>query len=128
VNQFIDKRRFEAVILGWSIGFDPDQYDIWFSGKTKEKEFNFVGYNNPEVDALLEKGRRTFDIEARKKIYYRMQEILAEDLPYIFLYVPEATPIVNARFMGIRPSPIGIEYNLPKWFVPKPLQRHHLEP
>jgi peptide/nickel transport system substrate-binding protein len=57
-----------------------------------------------------------------------MQEILAEDLPYIFLYVPEATPIVNARFMGIRPSPIGIEYNLPKWFVPKPLQRHHLEP
>jgi peptide/nickel transport system substrate-binding protein len=128
VNQFIDKRRFEAVILGWSIGFDPDQYDIWFSGKTKEKEFNFVGYNNPEVDALLEKGRRTFDIEARKKIYYRMQEILAEDLPYIFLYVPEATPIVNARFMGIKPSPIGIEYNLPKWFVPKPLQRHQMEP
>jgi peptide/nickel transport system substrate-binding protein len=128
VNQFIDKRRFEAVILGWSISFDPDQYDIWFSGKTKEKEFNFVGYNNPEVDALLEKGRRTFDIEARKKIYYRMQEILAEDLPYIFLYVPEATPIVNARFRGIKPSPIGIEYNLPKWFVPKPLQRHRMEP
>ncbi|HTR45233.1 MAG TPA: peptide-binding protein [Thermodesulfovibrionales bacterium] len=128
VNQFIDKRRFEAVILGWSISFDPDQYDIWFSGKTKEKEFNFVGYNNPEVDALLEKGRRTFDIELRKKIYFRMQEILAEDLPYIFLYVPEATPIVQARFKGIRSSPIGIEYNLPKWFVPKPLQRHRMEP
>jgi len=124
INEFIDKRRFEAVILGWSIGIDPDQYDIWHSSKTREKEFNFVSYNNPEVDALLEKGRRTFNIEERKKIYYKIQEILADELPYIFLYVPDATPIVHARFKGIMPSPIGISYNLPKWYVPKPLQRH----
>jgi peptide/nickel transport system substrate-binding protein len=128
VNEFIDKRRFEAVILGWSISPDPDQYDIWYSKKTKEKEFNFVSYSDPEVDALLEKGRRTYNIEERKKDYFRIQEILAEDLPYIFLYVPDATPIVHARFKGIKPSPIGITYNLPKWYVPKQLQRHHLVP
>jgi len=124
INEFIDKRRFEAVILGWLIGLDPDQYDIWHSSKTGEKEFNFVSYSNHEVDALLEKGRRTFDREERKKAYYRIQEILAEDLPYIFLYVPDATPIVHARFKGIKPSPIGITYNLHKWYVPKPLQRY----
>jgi peptide/nickel transport system substrate-binding protein len=128
INEFVDKRRFEAVILGWSIGLDPDQYDIWNSGKTKEKEFNFASYSNPEVDRLLEEGRRTFNIEERKKAYFRIQEILAEDLPYIFLYVPDATPIVSARFKGIRPSPIGITYNLPKWYVPQGLQRHRLEP
>jgi peptide/nickel transport system substrate-binding protein len=111
VNEFIDKRRFEAVILGWSISPDPDQYDIWYSKKTKEKEFNFVSYSDPEVDALLEKGRRTYNIEERKKDYFRIQEILAEDLPYIFLYVPDATPIVHARFKGIKPSPIGITYH-----------------
>ncbi len=87
-----------------------------------------MGYNNPEVDTLLEKGRRTFDINERKKAYFRIQEILADELPYIFLYVPESTPIVHARFKGIEPSPIGIEYNLPKWYVPKPLQRHQMEP
>lgn len=128
VNEFIDKRRYEVVILGWSIGLDPDQYDIWYSGKTKEKEFNFVSYSNPEVDALLEKGRRTYDIAERKKSYYRIQEILADELPYIFLYVPDATPIVHGRFKDIRPSPIGITYNLPKWYVPKQIQRHHVEP
>ena len=128
VNNFIDKKRFEAVILGWSIGLDPDQYDIWHSSKTKEKEFNFISYNNPEVDELLEKGRRTFDITERKKAYFRIQEILADELPYIFLYVPDATPIVNARFKGIKPSPIGISYNLPKWYVPKELQRHRMGP
>ncbi|MCK5289191.1 MAG: peptide-binding protein, partial [Candidatus Omnitrophica bacterium] len=41
INEFIDKKRFEVVLLGWSIGLDPDQYDIWHSSKTKEKEFNF---------------------------------------------------------------------------------------
>ncbi len=128
VNEFIDKRRFEAVILGWSISPDPDQYDIWHSSKTREKEFNFIGYNNPEVDELLEKGRRTFNIEERKKAYFRIQEILAEEVPYIFLYVPDATPIVHSRFKGIKPSPIGISYNLPKWYVPKPLQKHAMEP
>jgi peptide/nickel transport system substrate-binding protein len=128
VNEFIDKRRFEAVILGWSIGLDPDQYDIWHSSKTKEKEFNFLAYNNPEVDALLERGRRTFEINERKKAYFRIQEILADEVPYIFLYVPDATPIVHARFRGIKPAPIGISYNLPKWYVPEKLQRYRMEP
>jgi len=127
INEFIDKRRFEAVILGWNIGPDPDQFDIWHSSKTGEKEFNFVSYSNPEVDELLEKGRRTFDINKRKRIYYRLQEILAEDLPYVFLYVPDAIPILHARFKGIKPSPIGITYNIHKWYVPGRLQRHTIE-
>ncbi len=128
INHFIHKKRFQAVIIGWGINIDPDQYDIWHSSKTREKEFNFISYNNPEVDELLEKGRRTFDIEERKKAYFRIQEILAEELPYIFLYVPDALPIVHARFKGIKPSPIGIGYNLHKWYVPEKLQRHSIEP
>jgi len=125
INEFIDKRRFEAVILGWSLGLDPDQYDIWHSSKTKEKEFNFVSYKNSEVDELLEKGRRTFDIEKRKKMYHRIHEILAEELPYIFLYVPDATPVVHKRFKGIDPAPlIGMGYNIHKWYVPEGQQRH----
>jgi peptide/nickel transport system substrate-binding protein len=128
VNQFIDKRRFEAVLLGWSIGLDADQYDIWHSSKTKEKELNFISYNNPEVDGLLEKGRRTFDINERKKAYFRIQEILAEEAPYLFLYVPDATPVVHARVKGIKPTPIGISYNLPQWYVPKDRQRNTMEP
>ncbi|GAB4485753.1 MAG: peptide-binding protein [Thermodesulfovibrionales bacterium] len=128
INEFIDKRRFEVVLLGWNIGLDPDQYDIWHSSKTKEKELNFVSYSNPEVDRLLEQGRRTFAVEERKKAYYRIQEILADELPYLFLYVPEATPIVHARFQGITPTPIGISYNLPKWYVPTQRQKNRMEP
>jgi peptide/nickel transport system substrate-binding protein len=128
INEFVDKKRFEAIVLGWSIGLDPDQYDIWHSSKTRPKELNFISFANSEVDDLLETGRRTYDIEGRKKAYFRIQEILAEELPYIFLYVPESTPVVHNRFHGIKPSPIGIRYNMTKWYVPKQLQRHRMEP
>ena len=97
----IDKRSFDAIILGWSMSRDPDLYDIWHSSKTKKGEYNFIGYKNAEVDRLLVEGRRTFDIEKRKKIYYRIHAILAEEQPYAFLYVPDATPIVHKRFKGI---------------------------
>ena len=123
INEFIDKRKFEATILGWTIGQDPDLFDIWHSSKTGPKELNFISYNNPEVDRLLIKARETFDQNERKRYYDRFQEILAEDQPYTFLYVPEALPVVNARIHGIEPAPAGIMYNFIKWFVPKGLQR-----
>ncbi|MBF0318616.1 MAG: peptide-binding protein [Nitrospirae bacterium] len=124
LNEFIDKKRFDAVILGWGIGLDGDQYDIWHSSKTKEKEFNFVSYANPEVDKLLDAGRRTFDLNKRKEAYYKIQDILADELPYVFLYVPDALVAVNKKFMGIKPTTIGIGYNLPKWYVPKRYQKN----
>lgn len=124
INDFIDKRRFEAVILGWTLGQDPDIFDIWHSSKTGAKQLNFIGYKNPEVDRLLVMGRRIFDREKRKKIYFRIQEILAEDQPYTFLYVPMALPIIHARFRGIEPAPAGISYNFIRWWVPKNEQKY----
>ncbi len=124
INDFIDKRRFEAVILGWTLGQDPDIYDIWHSSKTGPKQLNFIGYKNPEVDRLLVLGRRTFDREKRRQIYFKIQEILAEDQPYTFLYVPMALPIIHARFHGIKPAPAGISYNFIRWWVPKNEQKY----
>jgi peptide/nickel transport system substrate-binding protein len=128
INEFIDKRKFDAVILGWNITPDPDQFDIWHSSKTGPKELNHVGFANPEVDRLLDEGRSTFDIEKRKKAYFRIQEILAEEQPYVFLYVPEALPVVHNRFRGIVPAPAGITYNFVKWYVPAGLQKHRVQP
>jgi len=115
----IDKRSFDAIILGWSMSRDPDLYDIWHSSKTKKGEYNFIGYKNAEVDRLLVAGRRTFDVEKRKKIYYRIHDILADEQPYAFLYVPDATPIVHKRFKGIEVAPLGIMYDFIHWYVPK---------
>ena len=124
LHQFVDKHRFEAIILGWSIGLDPDNYIMWHSSQTGPGQYNFVSYSNPEVDRLLERGRRTFDPAERKRIYQRIHAVLAEDQPYCFLYVPDALPIVDARFHGIKQEKAGIWYNFEEWWVPEPLQRY----
>lgn len=128
INDFINKRRFDAVILGWTIPPDPDAYDVWHSSKTAPEELNFISYKNAEVDELLEKGRSTFNQRERKKYYDRFQEILAEDQPYTFLYVPDELTIINKRFRGIEPAPIGLDYNFIKWYVPRDEQKFVMKP
>ena len=108
VNDFINKRKFDATILGWTIPMEPDLYDVWHSSKTGPQELNFISYKNEEVDALIVKARETFDQPVRKRCYDRIQEILAEEQPYLFLYVPDALPIIHARFRGVEIAPLGI--------------------
>ncbi len=123
LKEFINSRKFEATILGWTIPMDPDLYDVWHSSKTGPEQLNFISYANAEVDRLLEDGRSTFSQKERKRIYDRIQEILAEEQPYVFLYVPDALPIFNARIRGIEPAPLGIGYNRIKWYVPRGEQK-----
>jgi len=119
LHEFVDKKQFEAVLMGWSLSRDPDIYDIWHSSKTKEGEFNFISYKNEEVDALLLEGRRTFDFEKRKAIYRRIHAVIAEEQPYTFLYVPDALPVLHRRFKGVEQAPIGIWYDRIHWWVPE---------
>jgi len=118
LHEFIDKKRFEAVIMGWALSRDPDLYDIWHSSKTKEGEFNFISYKNDEVDRLLIEGRQTFGIQKRTKIYHRIHQILADEQPTIFLYVPDALPVLHKRFRGVEKAPIGIWHDFIHWHVP----------
>lgn len=124
LKEFIFPGNFDVTILGWTGGPEPDQYNIWHSSKTGPRDLNFIHYRNAEVDDLLERGRRTFDQAERKRIYDRFQEILAEEQPYTFLYVPEALPAVARRFHGIEPAPAGITHNFIRWYVPEGEQKY----
>jgi peptide/nickel transport system substrate-binding protein len=127
LKEHIKKHRFAAAALAWSTGLDPDQYSIWHSSQTGPDEFNFVSYKNAEVDSLLDKGRRTCRQSDRKRVYDRLQEIFAEDLPVVFLYFRDTLPAVSSRVHGIVPGPIGIDYNMAEWYVPKQLQLYMSE-
>lgn len=124
LKEFINPGNFDVTILGWTGGPEPDQYNIWHSSKTGPRELNFIGFNNAEVDDLLERGRRTFDQAERKVIYDRFQAVLAEEQPYTFLYVSDALPVVARRFRGVEPSPAGIRHNFIEWYVPEGEQKY----
>ncbi len=123
IKEFVDKGRFDAIILGWNILQDPDIYSVWHSSQAVERGLNFTRYMNPELDDLLERGRRLVVQEKRKPIYDKVQQILHDDVPYCFLYVPKSLPIVQARVQNIKAAPAGISYNYTKWWIPRSLQR-----
>ena len=126
IQNFINKRDFDAVILGWSLSPDPDQYTIWHSSQTGPRQFNFLSYKNDKVDTALDAARRTFDRQARKKQYDIMQEEIFKDVPMVFLFAPYSLPVVHKRFHGIKPAPAGIGYNSEHWYVPAQLRKHQV--
>lgn len=58
----------------------------WFRASTLGSKGNWSFYRNPEVESLLSQVEAMPDRKKRLPIYYRIQEITANDAPYIFLY------------------------------------------
>jgi len=118
----VNSRNFDAVLLGWQLSPDPDQFSIWDSSQDKPGGFNFVGYHNKTVDKLLERGRKTMDRKQRKIIYQKINKIIFNDKPYLFLYSPYSIVVIQKRFKGIKKEKAGIFYHLVDWYVPKRLE------
>ena len=118
----IQPRAFQAVLMGWTLPAEPDPYDVWYSTKTKPSEFNLVSFNNKEADAAIVASRSTFNQAERKKHLDRLQEILSDEQPYLWLYAPYALEAIHKRVQGIKPAPAGIGYNSVDWYVPKAWQ------
>jgi len=124
IHDFINKKNFEVVILGWSLGRDPDQYSIWHSEQTKEGQYNFVTYKNPEADSLIDRGRHTFDQRERERIYKKLHRVIFDDIPYIFLYYAESLPVIHKRIQGPEVAPLGLGWNFREWYVPRALRKY----
>lgn len=75
---------FQIFLGDFIVPKDPDQYTLWH----KNQIHNITNYSNLRIDKLLEDGRKTTDIEKRKKIYADFQKYLLADSPAAFLYFP----------------------------------------
>ncbi|AWO93273.1 MULTISPECIES: peptide ABC transporter substrate-binding protein [Bradyrhizobium] len=108
-GEFWTQSRFDSVIVGSSylIGADPDVTNRLHSRSIAVKGgrgSNNAQYTNPEVDALLDKGARTFDPEARRAIYSRVQELVRRDLPFLPLYQSNAVEGLKKGINGFVPN------------------------
>lgn len=120
VNAPKDPKDFDAVIMGWSLGIDPDARSIWHSSEYP-RGLNFVAYKNPDVDKLIDLGRTTMERAKRKAIYAKMNKLISEDQPYIFLWYPKAVVAVRDRVGGLmkNPGPTGPFLYIEDVFVKK---------
>jgi peptide/nickel transport system substrate-binding protein len=127
INEYVDKQKFDALVLGWSITNDPDLYDVWHSSNCGGKKLNFICYKNEELDKLLIEGRKEFDPEKRKVYYHKAQELMAEDQPYTFLYTPYSLLALSNRIENVYTAPAGIGHNQDHWWVKKGNQKYRFE-
>lgn len=126
ISRFIKTGDFDAVILGWGLGLDPDQFNIWHSSQQQPGQFNFIGYQNAKVDRLLELGRVELDPNKRMAIYHEFSRVLFEDSPIIYLSAGYGLTAINKRVKGIQSPvpPAGVGYDAHQWYIPESLRRN----
>src|SRR5690242_1530505 len=103
------KGAFQLYSIRWIGGNnDPDIFQyVFHSAFTPPKGANRSYYSNAEMDKLIDEGRRETDQDKRKVIYARVQQLLAEELPYIDLWYLDNVMVHSRRVSNIEIGPAG---------------------
>jgi ABC-type transport system substrate-binding protein len=99
IQERVNKMDFDALVLGWSMGIDPDLYQIWHSSQINPNQLNFVSFKNKEADDLIVKIRQEYNHDRQVQYCHRLHEIIAYEQPYTFLYVSKWTAILDKRIV-----------------------------
>jgi ABC-type transport system substrate-binding protein len=99
IQERVDKHDFDALVLGWSMGIEPDLYQIWHSSQTHPYQLNFVGFKNKEADDLIIKIRQEYNHQRLVAYCHQLHEIIAREQPYTFLYVTKWTAVLDKRIV-----------------------------
>ncbi|HVL23154.1 MAG TPA: ABC transporter substrate-binding protein [Thermomicrobiales bacterium] len=105
---------YDAALFNWvyggSAGGDPDARDTLVTGGAN----NFFQYSNKEVDQLLKDGVRELDEEKRVEMYKRVQEIIADEVPFLFLLNLQSIVFYANRVKGLPESALATDNLLTK--------------
>jgi peptide/nickel transport system substrate-binding protein len=99
------KGQMMLALLGWYPDYiDPDDFLTPFLHSEANK-WTGSGYSNPEVDKLLDEAVQLTDQQARAKLYEKVQEILAEDVPIIPLLQGKLFIVTQKNVEGVKVGP-----------------------
>ena len=125
---FLDKTKkhqFDACYSAWQLGVTPeDPYQIWHSSQSEGEGSNFISYNNPESDKMLEENRTVFDETQRVELLKRWQKIIYDDQPTTFLWSEPSRYLYSDRFKNTRWYAYPDSPLLNEWWTPTGDQRY----
>lgn len=104
IQRFIMAKNFDVCVLGWSGGLDFDKRQLWGTEFQPPNGLNFVGYSNPDVDELMDKILREYDYDSQVRMSHEIFSAIASDFPYVFLYSPFSTTIVDRHIVWRKPA------------------------
>jgi peptide/nickel transport system substrate-binding protein len=122
----LKKRDFDAITLGWTSGLETDLYQMFHSSQIEGGGNNFIGYKNPEFDALVEKARSTVDEDTRMPLWMQAERHLYEDQPYTYLMRRKSLAFIDRRIQNVEQTRVGLNLGAVPMenYVPETDQRY----
>jgi peptide/nickel transport system substrate-binding protein len=95
-----------------SVLIDPDElYTSLYSTSPR----NVIGYNNAEMDRLLDQGRTTIDLDKRKQIYSQVQQLLLQDVPVFYAWDRPFVSVTSNKYTGYKNTILSFFNDLQDW-------------
>ncbi|MFH0805109.1 MAG: ABC transporter substrate-binding protein [Patescibacteria group bacterium] len=107
-KEVLKPRDYECFLYGEILGADPDPFPFWHSSQGGSGGLNLSNYGNKDVDKLLEEARQMDSTADRAKKYIDFQNIIAEEVPAIFLYAPYYTYGLPEQLHGFTETSITV--------------------
>jgi peptide/nickel transport system substrate-binding protein len=111
----VSEEPWDMIVMGFSTHpIAPSGSGVFF---TTNGGLNFWGYSNGKIDELFGRvrSREALDKEARKKMYVKISQILAEDQPADFLSFPRVNHGFQANVEGVDPG-MRLDWNFQGWY------------
>jgi peptide/nickel transport system substrate-binding protein len=105
VREALEKRDFDAILIHLAVPGDPDPYSFWHQEQIGTGQ-NYAGFNHRRMSEIIEQARVTIDPTKRFQLYQEFQEIFAEEVPSLPIYVPVYTYGVGERIHDVQIGPL----------------------
>lgn len=121
VQSVIRTRDFDTLLFGLDLNREQDLYPFWHSSQKDDPALNIAQYANVTVDGLLETARASTDAALRSEEQKKAAQIIATEVPAIFLYAPSITYVIDTRieptaFTAIS-RPTDRFMNITQWYA-----------
>lgn len=114
----IDDKNFDMMAMGWGGGdVEDDPKQIWHSTSAGKGGSNYISYNNPEVDKLIDQARAELDKNKRKELFKKVYGAIADDVPYVFMFNRKYEYYANSAKMKKAAETFKYNFGYRSWWA-----------
>jgi peptide/nickel transport system substrate-binding protein len=113
--------KYDLNISGWIAGQDPDDHSEFACNQIPRPGHpdgvNYTRYCSKAMDSLQQRALASYDETARKPAYVKIQQLLAQDLPIVYIWFPRQLQPISRDFKGFAPNPVNEAWNAYEWNI-----------
>ena len=123
MQQKLDDRTFDAIMLGWGGAVDSDLFQMFHSSQTEDGGNNYFYHKSDRLDKIIDRARGTVDREKCKQLWGQAHAVLYDEQPYTFMFNRKSIVYVSDRVRNVEVTSTGLNERW-EYYVPASLQLH----